>query len=134
MYKGWAFGLSTAGVLFSGYLSGVKFFAKTCAFNQSCPYFLGYPACYFGFAIFLALFIVSLMLLLGKVGFSKAVKINTWVSALGVLFAARFSYPEVRDMLAGTYQSWFLGLSTCVYGLIFFLAVFVISIWPKRQF
>ena len=65
-YRRAAFILSLLGVLFSGYLSGIKFFTSTCAFNESCPIFLGLPACYFGFALFLILFITSLMLLMAR--------------------------------------------------------------------
>ena len=50
------FSLGLAGILFSGYLSAIKFFSATCAFNEPCPYFLGYPACYFGFGMFLIIF------------------------------------------------------------------------------
>jgi len=123
------------GVLFSGYLSGTKFFTSTCAFNESCPYFYGYPACYVGFALFLILFITSLMLVMGKARFMKAAKTNTLFSGIGVLFSGYFAYPEVRGMLDGTFQSRFLGLSTCSYGLIFFALIFVISLWSiiKRR-
>ena len=60
-YKKAALLLTLAGVLFSGYLSGVKFISDTCAFNEGCPYFLGYPACYYGFLMFSIMFIATLV-------------------------------------------------------------------------
>ncbi|OHA92179.1 MAG: hypothetical protein A3J09_01695 [Candidatus Zambryskibacteria bacterium RIFCSPLOWO2_02_FULL_51_21] len=132
-YRRAAFILSLLGVLFSGYLSGIKFFTSTCAFNESCPIFLGLPACYFGFALFLILFITSLMLLMGKTAFARAVKVNTFFSGLGVLFAGYFAYPEVRDMLAGTLPYRFFGLTTCAYGFVFFALVFFISVWAMNK-
>ncbi len=132
-YRRAAFGLSLAGVLFSGYLSGTKLLTSTCAFNESCPYFLGYPACYFGFALFLTLFVISLMLVTGKTRFMKAAKINALFSGLGVLFSGYFAYPEVRDMLAGTLPYRFFGLTTCAYGFIFFALVFILSLCALRK-
>ena len=35
--------LTLSGVLFSGYMSSIRFFSDQCAFNEPCPYFLGYP-------------------------------------------------------------------------------------------
>ena len=55
--------LSIAGLLFSGYLSSYRFFSDTCAFNEPCPYFLGYPACYYGFAMFLIMTLVLRIIL-----------------------------------------------------------------------
>jgi hypothetical protein len=51
--------LASAGLLFSGYLSAVNLFSGTCAFNETCPYFLGYPACWYGFAMYLIIFLVT---------------------------------------------------------------------------
>jgi hypothetical protein len=127
-YKWTVFVLTLSGVLFSGYLSGMKFFTKTCAFNESCPYFMGYPACYFGFGMFLILFIVTSMLLAGKIGFAQALKINLWVSLAGSAFATYFAIPEFQALIAGTFASRFLGLSTCIYGLLFFVLVLIITV------
>jgi hypothetical protein len=65
------FFLALAGLLFSGYLSTVKFFSDTCAFNESCPLFLGYPACFYGFAMYLIMFCVTGLGVLGRVGYEK---------------------------------------------------------------
>ncbi len=133
IYRKIAFSLSLAGVLFSGYLSGIKFFTETCAFNESCPYFAGYPACYFGFALFLVLFVTSLTLVMGRTDFLTALKVNTFFSLLGVLFSGRFAYPEVRDMMLGTLPYRFFGLTTCAYGFIFFACILTLSLWAMKK-
>ncbi len=118
-----------AGVLFSGYLSAVKFFTKTCAFNETCPYFLGYPACWYGFLMFIAMFIVASLGLLKKFSADSAVKIILVVSALGILFAGSFVAQEISaSKLTGN-----LGLSTCVYGLIFYILIFAVSLRKLSQ-
>ncbi len=112
-----------AGLLFSGYLSAIKLFTKTCAFNESCPYFLGYPACWYGFVMYFVMFIVT-SLYLKKENIGSAVKTNLAVSALGVIFSGSFAVDEI---MGGT-ATGSLGLSTCVYGLIFYILIFVFSL------
>ncbi len=53
--------LALAGTLFAGYLSFMKLLTSTCAFNESCPYFLGYPACWYGFGMFLIMLVLSII-------------------------------------------------------------------------
>ena len=84
------FVLATAGLLFSAYLSGVKLFTGSCAFNESCPYFLGFPACWYGFAMYFVMFIATGMALLGKSEIKKVTLTDAIVSLLGILFAGRF--------------------------------------------
>ena len=79
--------LTLAGVLFSGYLSSVRFFSNSCAFDEPCPMFLGLPACYFGFAMFLALSAVSLTALVKKSRPREYIKANIAISTIGTLFA-----------------------------------------------
>jgi len=119
--------LTAGGTLFSGYLSGVKFFEKTCAFNETCPYFLGYPACYFGFALFLFL-LVSTIAAYASGKYKKwAVKVNTVVSGLGILFAVYISAIDLMVFFRAQGMSYTLLLPTCVYGGVFFAIVFVMS-------
>jgi len=54
------FGISIAGVLFSGYLSYTELFAKTCPFG-GCSNLLGLPVCVYGLVMYLAVFVVSLL-------------------------------------------------------------------------
>ena len=117
------FGLSFLGLLFSGYLSAVKLFTDTCAFGESCPYFLGYPACWYGFGMYLILFVATGLALLGKVGESSGAKIALVVSGIGILFAGNFA---LREIINGS-ATGALGFSTCVYGLIFYVLIFFFS-------
>src|SRR3989344_5447643 len=97
--------LSIMGLLFSGYLSGVKFFTSTCAFNESCPYFFGYPACYFGFAMFLLITIFSFLLMFSGVGKGKSWVGVSIVSFLGVLFAGYFTLGEIPVLLSNGFYA-----------------------------
>ena len=119
--------LSIGGVLFSGYLSGKKFFTDGCAFNEPCPYFLGYPSCYFGFGLFLIIFVLSLMLRSSSFNVLRIGKGIRTVSLLGVLFALYFTIPEIKGILTLT-SNYSLGLPTCAYGLVFFLLIFILSV------
>mgnify|MGYP001597406690 CR=1 FL=1 len=120
--------LSIAGVLFSGYLSGIKLFTATCAFNESCPIFLGYPACFFGFGMFLVLFVAALFAVLKENSRRTAVKVVASMSALGILFAGYLSMPEIKSLLAGAETGYTLGLPTCVYGLVFYILIFILAV------
>lgn len=120
--------LSITGTLFSGYLSGVKLLTQTCAFNEPCPYFLGYPACWYGFAMFVALLALSLFGLAGKMADAKAAKGLLAVSALGTVFAGSFVVREVYGWFdAGRVSFYGFGLPTCVYGLVFYVALLILS-------
>ncbi len=124
----WLFVLSLMGVLFSGYLSGVKFFTETCAFNESCPYFLGYPACYFGFAMFLTLFIFSTLLMYSSLSKKNSLLVLNVVSFLGVIFAGYFTLGELPVLFEEGLSAYVTGLPTCAMGMIFFFLVLVISV------
>ncbi|MEY4602216.1 MAG: hypothetical protein RL292_157 [Candidatus Parcubacteria bacterium] len=121
------FVLSVAGLLFSGYLSGIKFFTETCAFNESCSYFLGYPACYFGFGMFLALTVVSFQIITSRMYDRKGFKWMEVVGILGVLFAGYFTFKEIPELLQSGLRAYVLGLPTCALGLIFYLLITFIS-------
>lgn len=129
----WSTLLSLAGVLFSGYLSAVRLFSGSCAFNEPCPYFLGYPACFFGFAMFATMFITSLVASIKKIYTLQPIKIILVTSILGTLFAGYFVAQELLNALsAGTFTFYKLGLPTCVYGLVFFIIIFFISLKALR--
>lgn len=125
--------LGVSGVLFSGYLSGVKFFSSTCAFNESCPYFLGYPACYFGFIMFLVIAIVSTYLLYSKKDQKQGIKIIFLVSLVGILFAGRFTFEEIPLIFKQGFTAYALGLPTCALGLIFYILVFAVSFYEMQK-
>lgn len=132
-YLKWSTLLALGGVLFSGYMSGVKLFSGICAFNEPCPYFLGYPACYFGFAMFLAMFITSITATINKVRSLQPVKVIFILSLLGILFAGYYVAQELLSVFArGTFVFYGLGLPTCTYGLVFFIIIFSISLSTLR--
>ncbi len=121
------FVLSVAGLLFSGYLSGVKFFTDTCAFNEGCPYFLGYPACYVGFALFLALTYVSFQVITSRMYDRKGFKWMEVIGLLGVVFAGYFTFQEIPELFQSGFRAYVLGLPTCALGLIFYILIVYIS-------
>ena len=126
-YFGWASILSIGGVLFAGYLSSLKLFAGVCAFGEPCPYFLGYPACYFGFLFFLTMAVTSLLGYFNKPT-KKRVEANLSISLAGTIFAGYFVGQEILVAIrSGKIILYGLGLPTCVYGLIFYLIILVLS-------
>ncbi len=119
------FGLSMAGLLFAGYMSGVKFFTQTCAFSEPCPLFLGYPACYFGLAMFAVLAIFSGRLLFSKTTQARALPAILAFSLAGILFAGYFSVRELPLLFSQDFGTYVLGLPTCTLGLIFYVLIFI---------
>lgn len=118
------FVLTLAGLLFSSYLSAVKLFSGTCALGESCPYFLGYPACFYGFAMYLVMFIVTLLAFFRQTAPRTAFKTDGVVALLGIVFAGSFVIQEIAAAeITGT-----LGLTTCAYGLIFYVAIFITTL------
>ena len=122
------FFLGLAGLLFSGYLSAIKLLTSTCAFNEPCPYFLGYPACWYGFFMFLVIFSTVTLGLLKKIFEKTMLKIIMIVSLLGILFAGSFTIPEILKLIYGTKIIYTLVLPTCTYGLIFYILIFSLSL------
>lgn len=120
--------LSLAGVAFSGYLSGIKFFTKNCAFNESCPYFLGYPACYFGFGMFILLLIFSWTVVYRSNIGDKFIRGIQLLSVLGILFAGYFTLKEIPVLVDEGLTAYVLGLPTCALGLLFYIVIFCISL------
>jgi len=124
--KLYIFVISLLGLLFSGFLSLYKIFNKSCAFGESCPSFLGYPACYFGFAMYLMLAILS-YLLLGR-SEKLALKGIIMVSLMGIFFAGYFTLNELPVLFEKGFSAYFFGLPTCALGLIFYFLIFVFSV------
>lgn len=122
-----AFYLTLAGSLFAGYMSGVKIFSHTCPFNETCPYFLSYPACWFGLAMFFTMFIISILGLLKKITCCHVKKTLSFISLLGILFAGRYVVDEIMLYLNQGVSHYTLILPTCTYGLIFYIIIFTIS-------
>jgi len=124
----WLFLLVSAGLLFSGYLSAIKLFTGSCALGETCPYFLGYPACWYGFAMYLGMFVTTILGIRKKIKHAGAFVADMIISGLGVAFSGNFVMQELwRSRITGV-----LGLSTCVYGLIFYLAIFAVSLYSLK--
>jgi uncharacterized membrane protein len=120
--------VAIAGFLFSGYMSGVKFFSGACAFNEGCPIFLGYPACYYGFAMFTLITVFSGLLLFKKWGERNALYALMIISGLGILFAGYYTLSELPLLLREGLGAYLLGLPTCAYGLIVYVSIMVLAV------
>ena len=129
----WLFILSLAGLCFAGYLSGVKFFSNTCAFGEGCPMFLGYPACYYGFVMYLLLSICSYRIFSNREEEKKGAKRLMFISFLGILFAGYFTLGELPVLFKEGFSAYALVLPTCALGLIFYIAIFVLSLKVSRK-
>jgi len=126
--------LGILGSLFSGYLSAVKFFTENCAFNEGCPYFLGYPACYFGFLMFFTTMVSAGLHVFHIVDGKKANEVVYAVSILGILFAGYYTFLELPVLFEEGIGAYILGLPTCALGLVFYIAVFSLAQRLKRDF
>ena len=127
------FSLSIAGVLFAGYLSSVRFFTDTCAFNEPCPYFLGYPACYFGFAMYLLMTLVIALYYFGILTKQRALTKVVVISGAGILFAGFFTLKEMPQLFVNGMSAYLLGLPTCAYGLLVYTAIMVLAVRALMQ-
>ena len=119
----WIVILSLCGVLFSGYLSFSKLILGACPLNEGCAYILGLPSCVYGFILFLALFALSIFNLKKK----ELKKYINYVSLAGIIFAV---YSSIIDLFFTTCIggcSYSLILPSCIYGLVFFVAIFIIN-------
>lgn len=115
--------LALSGALFSGYLSAIKFFSQGCALTVPCPLFLGHPACYYGFAMFVVLAVLAFLWAMGK-------PVRPWligVSALGTAFAAYFTRLEWSAVVALFTHFSVLAIPSCVAGLLVYVCVLFIS-------
>jgi hypothetical protein len=115
--------LSGVGTLFSGYMSWVRAASGLCVFEPSCPFFFGYPACYTGLALFATALGVSLSALAMSVAGVWPLAANLVVAVAGTAFASTMTRNEVLPP-----SSHPLGLPTCAWGLVVFVALLVWSI------
>lgn len=129
-YFTWAFILSIGGTIFSGYLSAHKLFVKSCAFGETCPMVFGWPACYYGFAVFLLLFGASAMGLRFPRSNVRgpAIKIMAWGSLFGLIFAGALTAQEIGNWLDAGSVSYRLGLPTCSYGALFYAILLALTV------
>lgn len=124
--------LALAGFAFSGYLSGVKLFSGHCAFNEGCPFFLGYPACYFGFGMFTLISLFAGLLVFKKWDAQQNLNSLLFVAVLGILFAGYFTFRELPILFSEGLGAYLLGLPTCALGLIFYVIIAAVA-WKARN-
>jgi uncharacterized membrane protein len=108
--------LALAGVLFSGYLT-MQWFRGLCA--GGCSLLGGYPTCLYGLIMFSVLLIASLLM----PRYAQAMQVVHWVAFAGVLFSLYFSVRELSVCLF----CYPLGLPNCVYGLVVYATVWVLT-------
>jgi uncharacterized membrane protein len=118
--------LAVLGTLFAGYLAFFKAITGTCALGESCPYVLGLPACVYGFVMFLSMAAVAVFAVTKGVAESWPERVIRVVAVAGALFAGWLSLGDVGPWLqsGGSYA---LYLPSCVYGLVFYIAILVVS-------
>lgn len=124
------FALALLGALFAGYLSFYKLATGECALSEPCPIFLGYPACWYGFGMFLAMLALSALALAKPAVWPGARRTILGVSLLGILFAGQYVGPEVSAWIWGGAR-YSLVLPSCAYGLIFYVAILVVAFRAK---
>jgi len=122
---------SIGGLLFAGYLSSYKFFNKVCALGETCPNFLGQPACYFGFIMYFALTAISAALVTKLIKEKLALNLILAVSFLGILFAGYFTLFELPVLFRDGIGAYALVLPTCALGLIFYVAIFSLTAYKR---
>jgi len=124
--------LSIAGILFAGYLTFNKLILGVCSFGESCPYLWGYPVCIYGLILFTILLIAVIALLL-KSKDKLANNMFFYASILGILFSGYYTYQEIFVITCPGGCRYSMGLPTCMYGFLVFLAVFVCArLYRKR--
>jgi hypothetical protein len=125
--------LGVFGLLFAGYLSGIKFFTDTCAFGESCPIFLGLPACYYGFFMYLGITAYALFRKFGIVASQICNEIIVTISGVGILFSGYFTLTELPILFRDGLTAYMLGLPSCALGLICYAAIFYIALRIKKE-
>ena len=120
--------LATAGTVFSGTMSAFRFVEDHCPLDEPCPFFLGYPACYYGFAMFLGIFGSALAYV--NASSREPVRRHLILATLGTLFSLNFALEEVAS---GHIFNSHLGLNTCIWGFIFFSALFCVAYFQWKD-
>ncbi len=129
MKKNLMFLFSLGGLLFSGYLSYQKFVYDVCALNE-CPRFLGYPACYYGFAMYVALFISSLLYVFAN---KQTLHVVKTVAIMGLLFSGYFTVLEMPKLFSQGLSAYVMGLPSCAYGLMFYAVILACAVGMKSD-
>lgn len=123
----WSTLISLGGVLFAGYLTISKLVSQVCPFNEPCPYFLGYPACWYGLGLFVLLFLASLLGLFGKSDGTRFAVFIRATAGVGILFSGSFVVREIINAFRFGLPDYRLLLPTCAYGLLVYIFLFILS-------
>lgn len=115
--------LSLAGLAFAGYMSCIRLFTHTCALGEKCPTFLGYPACYFGFGMYLLMALFLFAALRNVLDIPTAVLSVRYIAAAGIIFSGYFTLGEIGTLFRRGLHAFVLGLPTCAWGLLFYIAI-----------
>lgn len=121
---------SVVGALFSGYLTFSILFGDGCPLQEPCPLFLGWPACAFGFDLFILSLLAGVVLLFKRR--EKVIWFLIVVTLAGVLFSGYFSVLELVSPSCIGECVYELGLPSCVWGFFVFVIVFVAAVGLKR--
>ncbi len=127
----WILYLSIAGVLFAGYLTFSKLIRGVCSFGESCPFLWGHAVCVYGLILF-SIVLISTITLLITPSDKLAKPLLLFTSVLGVLFSGYYAYQEVFNPICGDLCVYKLGLPTCIYGFIVFVAVLFCVIKSRK--
>ena len=122
---------SVLGVLFSGYLTFTKLVLGVCPLKESCQFLWGYPVCLYGLIMFFTTLVASITLWYNndKLAFHTI----RFTSVLGVLFSAYYVYQEVFVFKCVGPCVYSLGIPTCIYGFIMYLAIHLcITFYGKK--
>ncbi len=128
--------LGFLGFAFAGYTSASRLVLGRCAFNETCPYFLGTPACFYGFAMFALITLFAVLLASHAMQERTALLAILAVSGAGILFAGSFTFQELPALFRLGFRAYMLGLPTCMLGLLFYILVFCTALFcfvPKRK-
>lgn len=115
--------LSLAGLAFAGYMSCIRLLTHTCALGEKCPTCFGYPACYFGFGMYLLMVLALFAALRDMLDMPTAVLAVRYIASAGILFSGYFTLGEIGTLFTRGLHAFVLGLPTCAWGLLFYIAI-----------
>lgn len=130
-------GFSISGFLFSGYLSAITLFSGTCAVRESCPYFLSWPVCVYGFIFYSMLTVFSILIIKKRVDLHKGMIAVAGVSFAGILFSGYFSAIQLPALMHNGFGAYTFGVPTCLLGLIVYMIIFAtvtIALAHRRRY
>lgn len=120
--------LSLLGTLFALLVCGTKLLTGGWLFDEPCPYLLGVPACWFGFAMYLLLFLASAVVLVKKYRGTASIKVKVVVSLFGIVFAGYYAFQDAKFWLSDPGIRHAMLLPKSFYSLVLFSVIFILSV------